>query len=142
MRPMSPDSLFFLKKKSFLHHFLKIEKMTPTSTATKTQTQLGFDPSTSHMVREHFTIWAIEKSKRFLSCFAVCMFVCVFVCPRSTGHNVCCMELFFYHDICQYSLRGRDNHFVEILKFGGVITLFPFKVKIHFLNSLKQQYPC
>ena len=55
IRPMSPDSLFF-EKNDFLHHFLKIEKMAPTSTATKTQTQMGFDPSASHMVREHSTI--------------------------------------------------------------------------------------
>jgi len=82
IRPMSPDSLFF-EKNDFLHHFLKIEKMAPTSTTIKKkQTQLGFDPSTSHMVREHATIWAIEKKRHSSSVFSlyVCLCVCLYAC--------------------------------------------------------------
>jgi len=52
---MSPDSLFFEKMIFFAPFFEDRNKIAPTSTTTKTQTQLGFDPSTSHMVREYST---------------------------------------------------------------------------------------
>ena len=62
---MSPDSLFFEKKWFFASFSEDRKEMAPTSTTTKTQTQLGFDPSTSHMVSEHSTIWAIASLDTF-----------------------------------------------------------------------------
>ena len=45
--------------------------MAPTSTTTKTQTQLGFDSSTSYMRREHSTIWAIASLDTFTVVFVL-----------------------------------------------------------------------
>ena len=73
-----------------------------------------------------------KKSKinfpQFLRCMYVCMYVCLYMCAlQVTPFDVWSYFFtFFYHDICQYSLRGKDNHLGDILKFGGVMSLLPF----------------
>ena len=75
-----------------------------------------------------------EKSKinfpQFLRCMYVCVCVCLLALYRS--HRLSYGANFFYHDICQHSFRCRDNNFVVILKFGGVMPLFSILSKNKF----------
>ena len=64
-----------------------------------------------------------QKSKINFPQFLRCMYVCMFVSSvQVTPFDVWSWK--FYHDICQHSSRCTDNHFVVILKFGGVMPLF------------------
>ena len=111
--------------------------MAPTSTTTKTQIQLGFEPSTSHMIREHSTIWAIEKNVRYFSVFSLCVCLCVCLYVRTLLRTVWHMELIFLPQYLSILIKMQRQSFCSNSEIWGSYAPFSILSKNQFSQKFE-----